>query len=153
MKTIIVMTSLAIFHPNLDAPASDVDRRSHVAASSFSEAPETLREPWSPPADVAEDESGYSIILELPGLARDDFDVSVQDGWIRVTGERLMPEETNGRLFNRIERRIGVFNRKFRVPADADESTVAAEYRDGLLTVNVAKDSERLARKVEIAFS
>ena len=150
MKTIIVMTSLAILHPTLDVAALEASAPLAVAEATSTPATEELREPWSPSADVAEDEREYNIILELPGFAKSDFDVSVESGWIHVTGERRMPEETNGRLFNRIERRLGDFERKFRVPEDADASSISAEYRDGLLTLKIAKDPDAGQKRIEV---
>lgn len=152
MKTIIVMTSLAILPPALDVAVLDAAAPVTVAETASAETPAELREPWAPSADIAEDEREYNIILELPGFAKSDFDVSVENGWIHVSGERQMPDETNGRLFNRIERKLGDFERRFRVPEDADATTISAEYRDGLLTVRIAKDPDAGQRRIEVEF-
>lgn len=152
MKTIIVMTSLAILHPTVDVLALDASTPQGVAEAASAQPSEELREPWSPSADVAEDEREYSIILELPGFSKSDFDVCVENGWICVSGERRMPEEKDGRLFNRIERRLGDFERKFRVPENADASSILAEYRNGLLTLKIAKDPEAGQQRIEVEF-
>ena len=152
MKTIIVMTSLAILHPSMDAVALDASSHQAIAETASAQPSEELREPWRPSADVAEDEREYSIILELPGFSRGDFDVSVENGWIYVSGERQMPDEKDGRLFNRIERKLGEFERKFRLPEDADAASISARYSDGLLTVKVAKDPNAGRKRIEIQF-
>ena len=153
MKTIIVMTSLAVLQPTLDVAAASVPKPESVAESEPSKAADQQLETWTPVADVAEDDSQYNIILELPGLARGDFDVQVEDEWIYVSGERAMPEENDGKLYNRIERRIGVFERKFRVPQDADASSISAHYRDGLLTVTLLKEANSGRKPIAIEFT
>ncbi len=146
------MTSLAILHPTLDLVALDAPAPQSVAETASAEALEELREPREPSADVAEDEREYNIILELPGFAKGDFDVSVESGWLHVSGERRMPEEKDGLLFNRIERKLGEFERKFRMPEDADAASISAVYRDGLLTLKIAKDPDAGQKRIGVEF-
>ena len=105
---------------------------------------------WLPVADVMEDDKEYGIILELPGIKKSDVNVRVEDGWLKISGERPKPEEKEGRVFNRIERATGSFQREFRIPEDADTESVAAKYRDGLLMVAIAKREEAKPRRIDV---
>lgn len=105
---------------------------------------------WMPIADVMEDDKEYGIVLELPGVKKADVDVRVEDGWLKISGERPKAEEKEGRGFNRIERATGPFHREFRIPKDADPESVSAKYRDGLLMVAIAKREEAKPRRIEV---
>lgn len=105
---------------------------------------------WLPAADVVEDDKEYGIMLELPGIKKADVDVRVEDGWLKVSGERPKAEEKAGRVFNRIERAWGAFHREFRIPDDADPASVAAKYRDGILMIAIAKREEAKPKRIDV---
>jgi HSP20 family protein len=98
-----------------------------------------------PAAEVRETEAGYSICLELPGVARDSIDVKATDRNLVISAERRapQPESTNGdpqptnTLLSEI--RYGTWSRSFRFPSGINRDAVQAVYRDGLLTVEVPK--------------
>jgi HSP20 family protein len=95
-----------------------------------------------PAAEVHETEAGYSICLELPGVARDSIDVKATDRNLVISAERRAPqpennEATSAALLSEI--RYGTWSRSFRFPSGIDREAVQAVYRDGLLTVEVPK--------------
>ena len=98
-----------------------------------------------PAAEVRETEAGYSICLELPGVARDSIDVKATDRNLVISAERRapQPESTDGdpqptnTLLSEI--RYGTWSRSFRFPSGINREAVQATYRDGLLTVEVPK--------------
>jgi len=98
-----------------------------------------------PAAEVRETEAGYSICLELPGVARDSIDVKATDRNLVISAERRapQPETTDGdpqptnTLLSEI--RYGTWSRSFRFPSGINRDAVQAVYRDGLLTVEVPK--------------
>ena len=91
-----------------------------------------------PAAEVRETESGYSICLELPGVARDSIDVKATDRNLVISAERRAPsEETAAALLSEI--RYGTWSRSFRFPSGINREAVQAVYRDGVLTVDVPK--------------
>jgi HSP20 family protein len=91
-----------------------------------------------PAAEVRETESGYSICLELPGVARDSIDVKATDSNLVISAERRAPsEETAAALLSEI--RYGTWSRSFRFPSGINREAVQAVYRDGVLTVDVPK--------------
>ena len=91
-----------------------------------------------PAAEVRETEAGYSICLELPGVARDSIDVKATDRNLVISAERRAPQPTGGAtLLSEI--RYGTWSRSFRFPSGINRDAVQAVYRDGLLTVEVPK--------------
>ena len=97
---------------------------------------------WTPSADVSETDAAYLIKAEIPGVNKEDVKVTVQDGTLTLQGERKMEKEEKGKKFHRIERSYGSFLRSFRIPEDADENSVKAEFKDGILNVTIAKTSK-----------
>lgn len=107
----------------------------------------------SPASDASTDDKAYRIAMELPGVAEDDIDLTVNDGVVSVTGEKRTETEDKGETWFFSERQYGKFRRTFRLPADADAENVTADLKDGVLTVSVPKKApaEAKARKVRIA--
>ena len=104
---------------------------------------------WSPAADLTQTEDAYSLTVDLPGLSSDDIDLTVEDRTLTLSGERRIERE--GSSVERIERVHGRFARRFRLPADADVSAVAAGFENGVLTISIPKVEEAKARKIAIA--
>ena len=103
---------------------------------------------WVAPAsEASSDDKVYRIALELPGVAEADIDVSVDDGLVTVKGEKKTEREETGETWYFSERQFGSFSRSFRLPADADAGKIAADLKDGVLTVSVPKLSPEVASK------
>ncbi len=102
---------------------------------------------WMPPVDVSESPDCFTITAEVPGLSREDIQLTVQDGKVTLKGERPSSNARSVR-FERVERGHGRFNRTFALPAAVDASAVAADLRDGVLTITIPKASGR--RRIEI---
>jgi HSP20 family protein len=92
-----------------------------------------------PAAEVHETEAGYSISLELPGVARDSIDVKATDRNLVITAERRAPQADEAATPVLSEIRYGTWSRSFRFPGGIDREGIAASYRDGVLTVTAAK--------------
>jgi HSP20 family protein len=107
---------------------------------------EIERADWIPAADIYETEKEYTIAVDLPGIERSALDISLNNDRLVIRGVRAL--ETEGQ--HRVERPHGRFLRKFGVPVGVDQKTIAAEYRDGVLTVRLPKRAEQKARRVEI---
>ena len=104
----------------------------------------------APAVDVIEDEKQYVIVAELPGLTKQDIEVKVDGDTLHVSGERKAPEVVEGRAYLRSERVYGRFTRSFRLPEDADPAGVAAEFRDGLLELRLAKREEAQPKVIDV---
>jgi HSP20 family protein len=108
---------------------------------------------FAPASEAAVNGSVYRIALELPGVAESDIDVTVHEGVVTVSGEKTSEREEEGETYFFSERTYGSFSRSFRLPPDADAAAVAAELKDGLLTIRVPKKAPKAAegaKKVQI---
>jgi len=106
-----------------------------------------LAEWVAPAAEASEKNGAYTIAMELPGVDEKDIEVTVDDGVVTVKGEKKTAREEEGETWYFSERQFGAFSRSFRLPADADEGSVKADLKGGVLTVSVGKKSaEEIAR-------
>ncbi len=106
------------------------------------------RADWIPAADIYEDEGEYTLALDLPGIRREQLEVSLDEGRLTVRGERAphaAPERTR-----RAERPFGRFVRSFTLPDVVDRKKIAADYKDGVLLLHLPKRKEQPARRVAI---
>ena len=94
---------------------------------------------WAPALDVHEDKDDYVIRAELPGLKREDIDVSLQDGALVISGERKAEKVEEGVEVHRQERFYGKFQRALSLPEPVAADKVKADYKDGVLTVTLPK--------------
>jgi len=105
---------------------------------------------WAPLVDIQETPKEYLIKAELPEIKKDDVHVFIKDGILTMEGERKNETEDKGKTFHRVERSYGKFIRCFRVPEDADEKNVKAQFEGGLLTVHLGKGEAAHPRSIEI---
>ena len=100
---------------------------------------------WSPLADVYETQESFVVLVELPGLSQDDVELQVDPDQLVVRGERRMSDKTRPDSFHRMERSYGFFSRTFPLPVDVDPARVTAQFRDGLLRLDLPKARPRSA--------
>ncbi|MDD2699744.1 MAG: Hsp20/alpha crystallin family protein [Sideroxydans sp.] len=108
---------------------------------------------WSPSVDISETDDAYLIKGEIPGVKKEDVKVSVQDGMLTIQGERKMEKEEKNKKFHRVECSYGNFVRSFRMPDDADENKVKAEFKDGMLNVSLPKTEKARNRSINVTVS
>ena len=107
-----------------------------------------------PAVDVSENENEYRIKADIPGVKKEDLNVSVQDGILTISGEsRYKDEEKKDGRIIRQERRFGKYSRSMRLGKDVDTSNVKAEYRDGVLELALPKLEEVKPKKIAIDVS
>jgi len=97
---------------------------------------------WNPAADIIENEGGFSIMMDIPGLTREDISIRIHEGVLKVSGERKKHESNDGELFAYNERPYGSFERSFRIPDFIDAEKVKGTYNDGVLTIELQKKEE-----------
>jgi HSP20 family protein len=106
---------------------------------------------WVPPVDIFQN-GDQEVVLkaELPDLAREDIDITVDKGTLTIKGEKKFSNEVKEEQFHRIERRYGSFSRSFALPAAVDAGKVAAEYKNGVLTVRLPLREEAKPRQIKV---
>jgi HSP20 family protein len=105
---------------------------------------------WSPVVDVFEDKDAYTVKAELPGLKKEEIEVSVHDGTLVISGERKLEQKTEGEV-HRTERFYGKFQRVIGLPAQVEANKVQAGYKDGVLTITLPKTEQVKPRQIAIA--
>lgn len=105
---------------------------------------------WTPLVDVTEDEKEYVIKTELPEVKKEDVKVTVVDGTLRITGERKLEKEEEGKRYHRIERAYGSFERSFMLPEGTQPDKLTADYKDGVLKVHLPKSVEVKPKPLEV---
>jgi HSP20 family protein len=108
---------------------------------------------WAPLVDITEDDSEYLIKAELPEVKKDAVKVTVENGVLRLTGERQSEKEEKNKKYHRVERSYGSFVRSFVLPDDSDASKVSAEFNEGVLRVHLPKAEQAKPRQVDIKVS
>lgn len=108
---------------------------------------------WAPSVDISETDAAYLVKAEIPGVKKEDVKVTIQDGMLTIQGERKQEKEEKGKKFHRIERCYGSFMRSFRVPDDADEGKVKAEFKDGMLNVTLTKSEKTKPKSINVSVS
>jgi len=105
---------------------------------------------WSPALDLYQNSDNLVAVLELPGMRKEDIQISLHDGTLTIAGERKS-SSSNGEKAERSERYIGTFRRSMTLPARVDSDKVSATYRDGILTVTLPKAEEAKPKRIQVA--
>ena len=111
---------------------------------------ETTTRTWVPAVDVWETEDSLVYAFDLPGIPEDKISVEFDDGALIVSGERERTKESSEQNYYRFERRFGSFSRTVGLPQGANEDSISAEYKDGVLEVHVKKPEQAKPRRIEI---
>ena len=112
---------------------------------------ELSNRPWRPAVDIRESGEAYVVSAELPGLNREDVQITIENNVLKLTGERRFEKEVKEEEYHRVERAYGSFSRAFALPTRVDPARVEAAFKDGILTITVPKAAEARPRKIEIA--
>ena len=105
---------------------------------------------WNPNVDIYESKDQIVLEAELPGMNRDDFDLSIENNVITLRGERRFAKKDEADNYHRVERSYGSFARSFTLPQTVSSEGATAEYRNGVLRVALPKREEVKARRIEI---
>jgi HSP20 family protein len=106
----------------------------------------------TPQVDIGESQKDYTITVEVPGVKEKDINLTLLDGTLTIRGEKRDEHEEKDKHYHRIERSYGSFQRILSLPTDADENNVKAKFKDGVLTITIAKDPQAKSpvRKIAI---
>jgi HSP20 family protein len=105
---------------------------------------------WNPAVDLYEDKDNIFVKAELPGLKKEDIDVSLEDGVLTISGERKGEEKTEGQETRRNERFYGQFRRSITLTSEVKADQVTANYKDGVLTITLPKVEAAKPKQIEV---
>lgn len=106
---------------------------------------------WSPPVDIQETDDAYRIQVELPGLSKEDVQITLENSVLRLSGERKFEKDAKKENYHRIERTYGTFSRSFALPTQVRSDKVEAKFEDGVLSIVVPKAEQARPRRIAIA--
>ena len=104
---------------------------------------------WTPALDLYQTNDNVVAVLEIPGMRKEDIEISLHDGMLTIAGER-QSQSAGGENAEQSERFSGKFRRSISLPARVDAGKVSATYKDGLLVVTLPKAEEAKPKKVEV---
>lgn len=126
------------------------DRAFSDPRSNFESGEDVSSRNWMPAVDISETEEALVLYAELPGLTKDDVDITMENNLLSIRGERKFEKDTTKENFHRIERTFGAFSRSFTLPSNVLSDEVNASFHDGLLRIEIPKAEEAKPRKIAI---
>src|ERR687898_1469466 len=105
---------------------------------------------WAPALDISEREDAYLVMVELPGVEPDDFQITMEEGLLTIQGERQFTAESSEQQFHRVERRYGAFRRSITLPAQVQAEQIEASFDNGVLQIVVPKMEEATPKRIQI---
>lgn len=124
-----------------DAPLAELTRTSQILSG------------WTPAMDVYEDNENLYLRAELPGMRKEDINLSLHEGSLSISGERKAEENFNNAEVYRAERFFGRFQRTVSLPTAVAVDKVKAQYKDGILTVTLPKAEEAKPKHIDVNVS
>jgi HSP20 family protein len=108
---------------------------------------------WAPAVDMYEDKDHLVVKAELPGMKKEDIDISLHQGSLIISGERKVETNEGEGESSRSERFFGRFQRALELPKPVDGNKVTATYKDGILTVQLPKTEESKPKQITVKAS
>jgi HSP20 family protein len=108
---------------------------------------------WSPAVDIYETANELVVKADLPDLRDEDIDIRVVNNMLTIRGERKFEKDVQEDNCLRIERAYGPFTRSFSLPNTVSSENIRAEYRNGVLTLHMAKREESKPKQIKISVS
>ncbi len=106
---------------------------------------------WRPNVDIIDNEDSYELKAELPGLKKKDINISVEDGILKLSGEKKTEDEKKEINYHLRESYYGKFERSFRLPKDAEHDKIKAEFNDGVLEVYIPKSEKAKPKQISVS--
>ena len=105
---------------------------------------------WAPAVDIYETENELVLKADLPDVNEKDLDIRIESNILTIKGERKLEEKVKEDNYLRVERTYGSFSRSFSLPSMVDSGSIKADYKNGVLTVELPKRAESKPRQVKI---
>ena len=105
---------------------------------------------WSPAMDIREEDNRYVLEADIPGVSREDVDISLEDNVLTIKGERTLNSEENREGYHRKERVHGSFVRQFSLPDTVNAEAISATVTNGVLEIGIPKQEKPEPRKITV---
>jgi HSP20 family protein len=105
---------------------------------------------WMPSIDVAESDDAFTVKAEVPGMDKNDLDITLTDGLLTIKGEKKNERKEEKENYHLMESSYGSFSRTLRLPVDVELNAVDAKYKDGVLTIVLPKAEKVQPKKIEV---
>jgi len=127
-------------HRLFEAPLAELARSSQQLLSG-----------WSPALDIYEEKDNFIVKAELPGMKKEEIEVSLHDGTLTISGERKSNNKHEDAEVYRAERFVGRFQRSVALPHSVDSNKVKAQYKDGVLSITLPKTEEAKPKQIDVS--
>jgi len=129
------------------------DEMDRLFTGSLSELPRSGQffNQWAPSLDLYEDKDNVFVKAEVPGMKKEDIDVSLHDNALTISGERKFEQKQDDAENYRSERFFGRFSRSVTLPMAVDGNKVTASYKDGILTITLPKSETAKPKQIEVS--
>lgn len=142
------MTLMRYTRPNKTATSKNF---SDIMDEFFNDVVNDRRDNFVPSIDISETEDQFQISAELPGMSKDNIDISLENGRLAISGERSFKNEEQNKKYHRVETKYGSFERSFQLPDNVDEESISATYENGLLNISIQKSESKVKKQIEIS--
>ena len=131
----------------------EIDRLFDEPLAEFTRGSQQFLGGWLPAVDLYENKDNVIVKAELPGMKREEIDISLHDGVLTLSGERKEAEQYKQAEVYRSERFLGRFQRTITLPAPVQPEKVSATYKDGVLEVVLPKTEESKPKQIQVKFT
>ena len=105
---------------------------------------------WLPAVDIHEEPERFVVRADVPGVDRKDIEITAENGVLTIRGERRSENRENGKGYERVERVVGSFVRRFTLPETANTEEIKAKQTNGVLEVIIPKQPQVQPRRISI---
>jgi len=134
----------------LSSLRDEIDRLFESPLSNLTERTQPFLSGWLPAVDLAQDKDNITVRAELPGMKKEEIEISLHDGVLTLSGERKVEQKHEEAEACRSERFLGRFHRTLPLPASVEADKAKASYKDGILTVVLPKAEEAKPKQIEV---
>lgn len=136
----------------LSSLRDEIDRLFEVPLAELAHTSQLLSG-WTPALDLHENKDAFTVKVELPGMKKEDIEISLHDGSLSISGERKSEKKFEDAEVYRAERFVGRFQRTVALPAAVAADKAKAEYKDGVLTITLPKTEEAKPKQISVQAS
>ena len=126
----------------------DIERR--IGAVLNTNRPVEKAQSFTPAVNEKVDDKGYHLEIDLPGVEKDNIEISINEGILTISGERKLKRKEEKENYTRIESFFGRFERSFKLPVDADSEGIEAKYENGVLKLFIPRRPKSEGKKIKI---